>query len=144
LNGFANIFVHNKIAIFRASNNGKQKNKKPKKKKCQKCSTVPQDTFWRQFLFDIIFVVENGGMLFLGFSSQLYQVDKVFQAALFVGTIIIVSTTIAGTVLKLAYYYCFHMWSDLINCDCHCKEQKDEGNEFELKSLTGNTSEEEV
>ena len=95
INGLANIFNHNLIEIPK-NNLGRNKTKQ---------------TFFRQFLFDLIFLIENIVLMVFGCSAGVHPLNDLKTMAWFVpGNFCL---HFLGLSLKIVYYKCFHLWKEI-------------------------------
>ena len=100
INGISNLYLHNMILM--------ETNYKKKRQ-------TSASTFWRQAIFDTIFVIENVAMLV---TVYFYKSQLGVQTSLLFG---IATVHLTGLIMKWIYYSLFHLWRnsrELHKFDC--------------------------
>ncbi|XP_040572387.1 uncharacterized protein [Lepeophtheirus salmonis] len=96
-NGFANIYVHNYIEVFN--------------KKDEMETTMSNiSTFLRQCIFDVIFILENLAMILLARETLKESFFEIYD----IMSLIIGGFSLIAIILKIIFYSCCHIWSDLL------------------------------
>ena len=88
INGFCNIYVHNFVSFDNNSN--------------EHCHT-----FWRQFIFNAIFILENTVIIILW---HITGIDAGIPNVILI--IIVITVFLFGVILKLIYYKFNHLWKN--------------------------------
>ena len=91
INGICNLYIHNWVKEIKPSYNQENKRK---------------ETAFKQFLFELIFVVENLAILVTSYLSYNEYLPTGFLTGIFVAHCF-------GICLKCIYYYQFHIWSNV-------------------------------
>ena len=151
LNGLANIYVHNNLEIFQEVDNDQDtkpydclsqddnvqdariRAKINRSAKDINYTTwdIHQRTFWRQLIFDAIFLAENLAIITIDSDSFSYVGPTKYRTS---AKVVLMAVYIGALLLKLAYYNWLHPWSALIGWPkeirilghavmCSCKSQ---------------------
>ena len=107
LNGIANIYLHNRITYMDSKTEKQRMALKFENPCVQEMSwyKIKKHTFWRQAIFNLIFVSENMFIIILLQTVIPGVVPVILLILIPVGHLL-------GIILNIAYYKFFHLWKD--------------------------------
>ena len=118
LNGIGNIYIHNCITYMDEKEVRERMMRKHEERQDQTDGPRKhgKETFWRQVLFNAIFVVENIGVIIFVSSRIPNTVPDSLLVFIVVGHLI-------GLIFGLIYYQFFHLWKDVLYMHVHLPTQ---------------------